>query len=180
MPDLNEEYRTATTGAGWFDRHALGRLAFEGRDATSFLHALVSADIESVPAGGGAYATYLTPQGRMITDVTLYRLADRWLAVLPIGQATALVSRFDSVIFTEDVRVSDVSATIGQISVVGPAASVAVGRATGTDASHLEALVTHGHLEKGGVTIARTDAAIVPSFDLFAAADRIPALTAKL
>jgi folate-binding protein YgfZ len=180
MLNLTEEYRTATIGAGWHDARGLGRLRFEGRDTTAFLHALLTADIEGVAPGRGTYAAYLTPQGRMITDLALYRHADHWLAVVPAGLAPALVARFDSVIFAEDARVSDVSSTVGQVTVVGPAAADAIARALGADPHRLRALTLREHVDAEGVTVARTDAALVPSFDVLFPADRASAVTALL
>ena len=73
MTDIGSEYRIITTGAGWLDKSTRGRLRFDGRDAVSFLQALVSNDVEAIVSGQGVYATYLTPQGRMIADLRIYR-----------------------------------------------------------------------------------------------------------
>ena len=34
-------------------------------------HALLTNDVETLAAGKGTYAAYLTPQGRMISDMTV-------------------------------------------------------------------------------------------------------------
>ena len=104
MSDPLEEYRTAAAAAGWRVDRRRGRLRVAGRDAAAFLHALVTADVAAVPDGGGAYAAYLTPQGRMITDLALYPARrSGWLVDLPPGVAPALLARLDSLIFAEDV-----------------------------------------------------------------------------
>jgi folate-binding protein YgfZ len=180
MGNLTEEYRTAMSAAAWHDARGLGRLLFEGRDATTFLHALLTADTEGVAPGRGTYAAYLTPQGRMVTDLSLYRHADRWVAVVPAELAPSLVTRFDNLIFAEDVRVSDASTAMGQVSVAGPAAAEAIARSLDTEAHRVESLATREHIDAGGVTVARTDAAPVPTFDLFFPADQFSSVTQKL
>lgn len=162
-----EAYERATTGAVWVDRRASGRLRFEGRDAVSFLHALVSNDVESLQPGQGVYATYLTPQGRMLADLRLYRTTDAVFAGVAPGLASRLVERFDQVIFTEQVTIKDMSSDLAQIAVIGPHAAGVLARAFGIAESALDALPVLSHVEAQGALIARTDDAAVPSFDVW-------------
>lgn len=141
-------------------------MAIQGRDATSFLHALVTADLANVPPGAGAYAAYLTPQGRMICDLALYRQDEGWLADVPAAAAASLAAKLDASIFAEDVRVDDRSGQMTIVSVVGSQAARIIGRLDGVDGSRVESLPLRGTLSAGGVTIARSDATALPSFDL--------------
>jgi folate-binding protein YgfZ len=180
MADLSEEYRNVSTGAGLRRDRSRGRLQIAGRDAGSFLHALVTADVLAVPSGAGVYAAYLTPLGRMISDMTLYRRGDSWLADLPPGLAAPLLARLDALIFTEDVRVADVSDSTGLVSVFGAEAAEVVGRAFAVDAAPLTALAVRATVDLGDVMVARTDAAAVPTFDLIMPAGQAAAVTARL
>jgi folate-binding protein YgfZ len=167
MSNVSDEYRTIAGLAGWTARATRGRLRVEGRDARSFLHALLSNEIESLQPGQGTYATYLTPQGRMIADVAVYNAGDHLLLDVPVSLSASLAQRFDQLIFSEDVRVEDVSAPLAHISVVGERAEDALARALGVDASVLRALGLRAHLVSGSVRIARTDDVSLPSFDVF-------------
>ncbi len=180
MADLSEEYRNVSKGAGWRLDRSRGRLQIAGRDAGSFLHALVTADVLAVPSGGGVYAAYLTPQGRMISDLSLYRRDDSWLADLPPGLAAPLLERLDGLIFSEDVRLTNVSDSTGLVSVVGAKAAEVVGRAVGVDAAELAALPLLATSHRHDVTVARTDAAAVPTFDLIMPTGQVAAVTAQL
>jgi folate-binding protein YgfZ len=180
MVDLSEEYRNVSNGAGWRQDRARGRLRIAGRDAGSFLHALVTADVLAVPSEGGVYAAYLTPLGRMISDVALYRHGDSWLADLPPGLAAPLLARFDAMIFTEDVRVADASDSTGLLSVVGLSAAEVVGRALGVDAARLTALPVRATVRVGDLIVARTDGAAVPTFDLILPAEQVAAVATQL
>ena len=73
MSVIQDEYRIIVHAAGWADRSGRGYLRLEGADAGSFLQALVSNDVSQLGAGEGRYATYLTPNGRMLTDLEVYR-----------------------------------------------------------------------------------------------------------
>ena len=175
-----DAYGRASSGVVYVDKRAQGRLRFTGRDAVSFLHALVSNDVESLQPGQGVYATYLTPQGRMLADLRLYRTTDAVIAEVPTGLAPRLIERFDQVIFTEQVTIADVSAELAQIGVIGPLATAALSRVFEIGESALEALSPYAHVTAAGAMIARTDDAGVPSFDLFVAAQEFDTVVSKL
>ena len=144
-----------------------GRLRFEGRDAASFLHALVTNDVEGLAPGRGCYAAWLTPQGRMITDLLLLRDETGVWAEVPAGMASALQARFDQLIFSEDVRVSDVSADTSAVTLVGTDAAAAVATATGADPAAVQALPVFGHLTPGDFRVIRTDETALPTFQVW-------------
>lgn len=180
MIDLRQEYRIVSAAAGWrlSTRRALLRMA--GRDASSFLHALVTADVASVAPGGGVYAAYLTPQGRMICDMALYRQPDAWLADVPAAAAASLSAKLDAAIFTEDVRVEDGSGQLAIVTLVGADAARILGAAAGLERSQIESLPLRGILTASEITAARTDATALPSFDLLLPRGAAADVTARL
>lgn len=103
---------------GWWPRTDRGRLRLTGRDALSFLQALVSNDVEALPVGGACDAVYLTPQGRMITDMRVFRRQDDVIVSVPAELAASLAVRLDSLIFSEDVEVADVSASMSHFTFI--------------------------------------------------------------
>lgn len=144
-----------------------GRLRFEGPDAASFLHALVTNDVEGLAPGRGCYAVWLTPQGRMITDLMLLRDDTGLWAEVPAGMAPDLQTRFDQLIFSEDVRVTDVTGEVSAALVVGAQAAAAVATATGADLAAIEALPVFGHLTVGDFRVIRTDETALPTFQVW-------------
>ena len=172
---MTPQYRTIASGAAWLNRSELGRLRFEGQDAASFLHALVTNDVMSLPPGRGVYAAWLTPQGRMITDLRLLRDADRMVAEVPERLASELTPRFDQLIFSEDVRVFDDSETTRQVTVFGAQAAHIISDAlagTGISEGDLSALPALGHLSSGSFRVVRTDDVELPNFAIWLPADR--------
>jgi folate-binding protein YgfZ len=180
MIDLSEEYRTAAAGAGWHLNEDRGRLRVRGRDATALLHALMTADFASVGPGGGTYAAYLTPQGRMITDFAAYRTTDGWLLDVPPGVAASLLAKLDSVIFAEEVQLADATTDTALITVIGIRAAEIAGVVLDIDAARLGQLTTRATVEAGDILVARTDAATIDTFDLFVPAARVEDVTRRL
>ena len=117
------QYRIIAAGAGWIENSARGRLRFEGADRLAFLQALLTNEIESLRPGAGTYALYLTPQGRMIADLHVFVRPESLIVDVPAEAASTLARTFDSLIFAEDVRVTDISQDLGQISVMGGGAA---------------------------------------------------------
>ncbi len=103
---------------GYWRRADRGRLRLTGRDALPFLQALVSNDVEALPVGGACDAVYLTPQGRMITDMRVFRREDDVIVSVPAELAAALAARLDSLVFSEDVQIADVSASTSQLTLI--------------------------------------------------------------
>jgi tRNA-modifying protein YgfZ len=167
MTDITSQYRTTVEGAGWTGKFERGRLRFEGRDRISFLQALVSNDMAALGPGQGIYAVYLTPQGRMLADMRLYERGEFLVADVPAKEAPALAQRFDSLVFAEDVRVTDVSASLGQLAVIGNQAADVIARAFSLDAETVRALPLLSHMRARDAVVARTDDAECPSYDVF-------------
>jgi folate-binding protein YgfZ len=180
MADITDEYRTITSGAGWIDRSRRGRLRFQGGDVLSFLQALITNDVASLTPGRGAYAAYLTPNGRMITDLELHGGPDGVMAHVSPGMAADLASRFDQLIFTEDVRVEDVSERTSEIRVVGGAAAAVIAEALAVDQEDLDRLAEPDHAEWSGGFVARSGGADLPAFTIVAPSDRLHVVVASL
>lgn len=90
-----------------------------GRDALSFLQALISNDVDALAVGGACDAVYLTPQGRMITDLRVFRREDDVIVSVPAELAAKLAARLDSLVFSEDVQITDVSASMSHLTLIG-------------------------------------------------------------
>jgi len=166
------QYRTIATGAGWLDTSARGRLRFDGPDAPSFLHALVTNDVASLPVGRGVYAALLTPQGRMITDLRLLRIAEGVLAEVPGALASSLTVRFDHLIFAEKVAVVDDSGDTRALCVFGGRAAQVVADATGIPLSRIAELSVLDHISHEGLRVVRTDDVAFPNFEIWLSSDR--------
>ncbi|HEY3382819.1 MAG TPA: glycine cleavage T C-terminal barrel domain-containing protein [Vicinamibacterales bacterium] len=131
--ETGDAYRAARETAAVFDRSARGKIAVAGNDRRTYLHAMLTNDVATLQAGGGCYAAYLTPQGRMMADVRLLELGDLILMDLEPSVTGAILEKLDQFVFAEDVRLGNLTDSFGELSVVGPRAAhvVAVSLADG-------------------------------------------------
>jgi folate-binding protein YgfZ len=139
---------------GWFRRDDRGRLRVGGADAASFLQALVTSDVAALPMGGSQDAALLTPQGRMIADLRIFRRPDGFVLSVPAELTSALAERLDASIFSEDVTIADVSASLPHITLVGDSMRDAEDRLGEPPPDGL------GELDAGRVEALRIDAGI--------------------
>jgi folate-binding protein YgfZ len=102
-----------------------GVLRLEGADRATWLQGLVTNDVLSLQPGHRNYSAYLTPQGRMITDLWVVATGEALLLDVPAPLAASLAGRLDALIFAEDAQVTDVSAAMPCVHFLGPAARVA-------------------------------------------------------
>ena len=115
-------YRALRTSAARVRRIDRGVIALAGRDRAAWLQGLVTQDVAAMAPGERRYAAYLTPQGRMITDLWVAARPDRLLLDVPAPLAASLRDRLDGLIFAEDVQATDESARIAAWEVYGPLA----------------------------------------------------------
>ena len=99
-----------------------GRLRLRGADRLAYLHGLLSNDVLTLAPGDWRYATLLTPQGRMISDMRVFELGEHTLVDLPIEVTPAIREHLDRFIITEDVTVDEVTDEWAQVGLYGPRA----------------------------------------------------------
>ena len=178
-------YQAARQQAASIDRSSRGRLVVSGNDRASYLQGLLTNDIVALKTGTGCYAAYLTPQGRMISDLWVYELGDVIVLNLPsIETKNTVLAKLDQFIFSEDVQLGDVTDAFAQIAVVGPKAADVVASLLAQTADTLTALPEHGCLRGsigGGPAIvtAITDAG-EPGFDVYVEKARLAEFKAAL
>jgi folate-binding protein YgfZ len=116
-------YEAIRTGAAVVARDDHTLLGVSGADRATWLQGLVTNDVLTLAPGERRYAAYLTPQGRMITDLHVVALPDRLLVEVPARLAGALRERLDGLIFTEDAQVVDEGTKMAIWGVYGPKAT---------------------------------------------------------
>src|SRR5499427_10637020 len=143
---MTSAYQAARQRAAFIERSSRGRLLVSGSDRASYLQGLLTNDTLALKAGEGCYAAYLTPQGRMISDLRVYELGDVILLSVPGDVKDTVLGKLDQFIFSEDVQLGDVTATFGQIAVVGPDAARVVSVLIDVPVARLTSLPEHGNI----------------------------------
>ena len=124
-----EGYQAAHANGGVVRRTDRRVLAISGADRATWLHGLLTNDVQSLADGEVRYAAWLTPQGRMITDMNVMASGDRLLLDVPAALAAGLRERLDALIFSEDVQVTDESGRLLVWTVVGDTLIDVIGEA---------------------------------------------------
>lgn len=151
-------YTAARQTAALVDLSSRGRLLIGGDDRASYLQGLLSNDIETLEPGDDCYATYLTPQGRVIADMQVLNLGPELLLDVHGSVTELLVSRLRDFVFTEEVTVEDRSDTWTSLGVYGPESARVLEGTLGPappsssgvpqEARELDTLEEHHHLER--------------------------------
>src|SRR3954468_5768258 len=165
-----DQYRAAKERAALIDRSAQGKISVTGSDRASFLHALLTNDIARLRPGTGTYSAYLTPQGRMISDMRVVENGTEILLDVEPTVSEPLADRLDKLVFSEDVQVRNVTAAFAEFGVHGPLAPYVLETALGTPAARLHSLGQYDNVAApgSGITIVRDDAFGVMGFDVYA------------
>ena len=117
---VNLAYQAAFSGLAFRHRHEQGILRATGSDRLTWLNSLLTND---VLVQTSCYAAWLTPQGRMITDMFVTSSEGETLLEVPAPLAASLAARLDGLLFAEDARIADASEELVAVEVSGPRAS---------------------------------------------------------
>jgi tRNA-modifying protein YgfZ len=179
--DNSSGYTAMREGAALVSQSRTGRIQLTGADRRSYLQGLLSNDIEALVPGTGCYATMLTAQGRMITDMRVLELGDSVLLDVPAEVVAAVRDHLDRFVFTEDVMVQDVSATHCAIGLYGPRA-LDVLAAAGVEGGASQDLFASNRVRVAGAdaVLVRSDGPGIRGFDVIAAAADLPAIEEAL
>jgi folate-binding protein YgfZ len=114
--------RTAPVAAPLSD---YGLIRASGEDAASFLHNLLTNDIEHLPADAARLAGFCTAKGRLLAVLLVWRDGPDFLLMLPNEILPALLKKLSLYVLRAKVKLTDASAERALIGLSLPAASAA-------------------------------------------------------
>ena len=168
-------YRALREGAAWLDLSARGKIVATGEDRARLLHAMTTNHVEQLKPGEGCYAFFLNAQGRILGDVNLFCLEDRFLLDTEPETRRKLFEHLDRYIIADDVTIEDQTDRTATIAVEGPeAAAVMAGLAAPVPKG------LYSTLAWGERTVARVDSTGSGGFFILAPAGDRAALVDKL
>ena len=154
-----------------------------GKDRASYLQGLLTNDIQALTPGTGCYAAWLTPQGRMITDLHVLESGDMILLDVPAELSETLVQKLDQFLFTEDVQLAPLSDALRGVWIHGPRGGTILETVV-TDAPPFDSWsdYQHARLTFTGepIVVVRIDQLGVPGFCAFVAPTHVAAFDAAL
>ncbi len=145
------------------------QIALSGPDRASFLQGLLTNDIPSLAAGRGCYAAWLTPQGRMMTDLHVIESGDMLLLDVPAADVEQTAERLEQFHFTEDVQIANLAGSLRSVWLHGPGAPAILAQLCHRDVAGWTDY-QNARVEIAGlpVVIARIDQLGVPGYAIFA------------
>jgi folate-binding protein YgfZ len=158
------------------------QIAVAGKDHATYLHGLLTNDIQGLTPGTGCYAAWLTPQGRMLTDMHVLESGAMILLDVPAETVDATLARLDQFIFTEDVRLESLTESVSGVWVHGPLAAEVIGKTLNDQ--RLSAWIQYQHstttFGDDSVSMVRIDQIGVPGYCVYVARAHEAALLAAL
>lgn len=185
--DQAAEYRAVREAAGVADRSGdRARFRLWGKDPVKMVHGLVTNDLLKAPAGQGVYAAMLTPKGRMIAELRIFRreLAGGVEVLLDLPREAFEGTRDHLKKFVPPMfaKWADVSDSTGWLGVYGPRSREVVAAVLGIDLPALgEDASAEAAFEGEAVMVAGTRyVGLEEGYEVFAPNSVLPALWTAL
>ena len=100
-----------------------GLIRASGADAATFLHNLLTNDINGIAAGGARFAGLCTAKGRLLALLLIWREGDDFLLMLPREILPAILKKLSMYVLRSKVKLSDATAERALIGYSMPAAA---------------------------------------------------------
>jgi len=171
-----DEYEAMGRRAIVVNRSHRARMRFTGPKVPDVLTGLVTNDVGSLAAGQGQYAAALTPKGKVIADLRIFRFEDFFLTDTGARARDGWSGVVRKYVNPRLATATDESAAIGAIGIHGAQARYVVEEITGIGHSALGLLAPYAHVsaEHDGFTmwVLRLPDLGVDGFELLVPADR--------
>src|SRR3970040_1515446 len=91
------------------------QIAVAGQDRAAYLQGLLTNDIQALAPGTGCYSAWLSPQGRMLTDMHVLESGGMILLDGTAEVLEATIPRLAQFLFAEDVRVGSMAESLAGV-----------------------------------------------------------------
>jgi aminomethyltransferase len=133
-----EEHRTVRAAVGCFDVSHMGEFEVEGPGALAVLQRLTTNDVAALEIGQVQYSLLCRPDGGIVDDLTLYRLAaDRFMLTVNAANIDKDWTHVTTAAEATGARWRNVSDATGLVAVQGPRAEALVGRLADQDVTRI-------------------------------------------
>jgi folate-binding protein YgfZ len=179
---LSDDYRAIHDNAALGALQPRRQIAVAGSERATYLQGLLTNDITALQAGSGCYAAWLTPQGRMVTDLHVLESGDLILLDVPEAQHVATLEQLDRFLFSEDVQLASLDDDLTGVWIHGPAAATVIERVVNVTGlgGWRDYQLTRSAFGEAPVVVARIDQLGVPGFCVYVAPASRSSLEAAL
>lgn len=128
MGTVQDQYAWLKHSCGLVDLSTRERLRVTGEDRVSFIHGMVTQDINGLPENAWAYAALCTAKGAMVADARVLKLPTALLLDTEPGFAAKMNDHLQKFLISEDAEIADVSKEHAVLAVIGPKSADAVSK----------------------------------------------------
>jgi aminomethyltransferase len=164
-----DEHGAVRERVGLFDLSHMGELLVEGPDAATALAAAVVSDPSSLAVGRAQYSMIVAPDGGIIDDLIVYRLAeDRFMVVANAGNAQAVSDALAERLVGSKAVLDDHSLATGLVAIQGPRSIDVLAPLTDVDLAALRYYaIAEGQVAGIAASVARTGYTGEDGFEVF-------------
>lgn len=149
---LVAEHEAVRNAVGLFDVSHMGEITIKGKDALAFVDYLMTNDISKVVDNQIVYTFMCSPDGGVVDDLLVYRLAhdDYYLVVNASNTAKDYKWILDQK-GNFDVEITNISDTVGEVAIQGPLAQKVLQKLTDTDLNTITFFTLNRKVDINGV-----------------------------
>lgn len=149
---LIAEHEAVRNAVGLFDVSHMGEITVKGKDALAFVDYLMTNDISKVVDNQIVYTFMCAPDGGVVDDLLVYRLAhdDYYLVV----NASNTAKDYKWILEQKgnfDVEITNISDTVGEVAIQGPLAQKVLQKLTKTDLNTITFFTLNRKVDINGV-----------------------------
>ncbi len=174
--DRSAEYRSARESAALIDLTHRDHLELAGSDRVTFLNNFCTNDIKRLEPGSGCEAFVTSIKGRILAHVLVFAGESVLWIDTGEGSSTTLDGHLNKYLITEQVSITDCSATWGEFALTGPRA----GDIADTIVPGAAAFDEFRHASNGEFVIRRCDLFGQPTWLCGAGVSHLPELWERL
>ena len=131
---LIPEHEAVRNAVGLFDVSHMGEITIKGKDALAFVDYLMTNDISKIVDDKIIYTFMCTPNGGVVDDLLVYRLAyDDFYLVVNASNTDKDYKWILDQKGNYDVEITNISDTVGEVAIQGPLAQKVLQKLTDTD-----------------------------------------------
>jgi folate-binding protein YgfZ len=176
-------YASLQHGALIVDRSDRLRMQFAGDKAAETLTGLVTNDVVALTPGHGQYAAALTPKGKVLADLRIFRRDDGLLVDVAPAAAPGFAAMIRKFVNPRLSKYQDISEQTGDLGVFGSAATEVI-RSSFPGAGIFTEMPSYAHgtfdVEGTTVTIARVPDFGVTGYDIIGPRDALGVIRSRL
>ena len=165
------EHLAVRSAAGLFDLSHMGELSVTGQEAAAALDYALVGNASAIPPGRARYTMICAPDGGVIDDLIVYRLAEHeFLVVANASNAATVTAELTDRAAGHAAAVTDRTDSYALIAIQGPRSAGILARLTDTDLGQLRYYASYPATVAGcQVLLARTGYTGEDGFEIFTA-----------